>query len=233
MLFTIRLLVGAALSAGLILTSPSYAAGPFQYLIDAANQIKQIEYSKTVLTEDDNGRIVRIACDSLKQLAEDPSFKTALSDILSRNNLQSTQSPAYDLVANLATFNSVFLPAEQDNLRRAGLEYPAVFDALQIASRERLRANLKEISAVAVMDKIHTARDAVCRMAATSVAERQRKAAQWTFGGVTLIVVDVAGAIGIASLSSGVLAVAAGAVAVSSIDIGANAAINGAKGDIP
>ena len=231
--FIFRLLFGAALSVGLTLPSPSKAAGPFQYLIDAANQIKQVEYSKTVLSEDDNGRITKIACDALTRLVEDASFKAALSDILSPKNLGSSQSPAFALVENLSEFNSVFLPAELENLRRAGLEYPAIFDSLQIASRERIRANLKEVSAVAVMGNVQIGRGVVCGMAAAIVTDRQRKAVQWTFGGVTLVVADVAGAIGIASLSSGTLAGAAGAVVVSSIGVGATAAISGAKGDIP
>ena len=228
-----RLLAGATLGVGLTLPAPSEAAGPFQYLIDAANQIQQVEYSKTVLNQDDNGRIAKIACDALTRLMEDASFKAALSDILSPKTLESFRSPAFALVENLREFNSDFLPAEMENLRHAGLEYPAVFDSLQIASRERIRANLKEVSAVAVMEKVQTGRDAVCRMAAGIVEERQRKAAQWTFGGVTLVVVDVVGAIGIASLSGGTAAIAAGAVAVSSIGVGADAAIRGAKGDIP
>jgi hypothetical protein len=233
MRFRCRLLLGVMLGMGLIVPSPSRAAGPFQYLIDAANEIKQVEHSKSVLTQDDNGRIAKIACDALNKLIEDENFRRALTDILLPDRLKSYQSSAFALAENLKEFNQTFLPAELENLHRAGLEYPAVFDGLQIASRERLRVNLKEISAIAVMRDVQTGRDAVCNMAAGIVTERQRRAAQWTFGGVTLVVVDVAGAIGIAAVSGGALAVGAGAVVVSSIGIGAAAAISGAKGDIP
>jgi hypothetical protein len=225
-----RLLAGAALSVGLALPSPSNAGVPFQYLVDAANQIKQVEYSKTVLSQDDNGRIARIACDALTRLVEDSAFKAALRDILSSRNPGST-SASSALVENLSEFNKVFLPAELQNLLDAGLEYPV--DALQIASRERTRANLKEISADAVMDNVRTGRESVCRMAAGIVTERQRKAAQWTFGGVTLVVVDVLAALGVGGASGGGLAVAALAVSVASISVGATAAASGARGDVP
>ncbi|MGH7064727.1 MAG: hypothetical protein ACREET_11670 [Stellaceae bacterium] len=228
-----RVLIGLIFVTAVTVPSPSQAAPPFQYLIDAANQIKQIEYSKAALNEDDNGRIAKIACGTLSQLVDDANFKKALSDMLSEKSFGSLRSPAYGLIENLAEFNRTFLPAELENLRRAGLDYPAVFDVLQIASRGRTRANLKELSAVDVLQKITSGREAVCKLAAGIVSERDRKAAEWTFGGVTLVVVDVASAIGIASVSGGALAVAAGAVAATSIDIGANAAVSGLKGDIP
>lgn len=228
-----RLLASAALGVGLALPSPSDAAEPFQYLVDAANQIQQIEYSKTVLNQDDNGRIAKIACDALTRLVGDASFRAALSDILSPKNLESFRSPAYALVQNLNEFDSKFLPSELENLRRSGLEYPTIFDDLQIASRVRIRANLKEVSAAAVMEKVQIGRDTVCRMATGIVEEQQRKATLWTFGGVTLVVVDVAGAIGSALVSGGAAAIAVVPVAVSSIGVGAEAALMGAKGDIP
>lgn len=235
MRFCLRLVVvtALALDIALVVPYPSNAATAFQYLIDAANQIKQIEYSKAVLSDDDNGRIAKVACDALSRLTEDPSFKNALTDILSQKNLGSSQSLAVALAESLANFNTVFLPAEIEIMRSAGLEYPVIFDGLQIASRERIRANLKEVSAVDVMGKVQAAKETVCKFAAGIVKERERRAVQWTFGGVVLIGVDVAAAIGIGAVSSGALAVAAGAVIVTSIGVGADAANRGAKGDIP
>ena len=219
-----RLLAGAAL--GIAVALPS-AAAPFSYLIDAANKIKEIEYSKTVLSRDDNGRIVKIACDALTRLVEDGDFKNALSDILSKSKTDKASA----LLEKLSDFNKDFLQVELDNLVRAGLDYPV--DALQIATRERTKANVKNISAIDVMKDVQTAKDSVCRMAASAVTEQQRKAAQWTFGGVTLIVVDVVAALGVGAVSGGALAVASEAVLVSSIGVGAAAAVSGSRGEIP
>lgn len=219
-----RLLAGAALSIAVVLPS---AAASFSYLIDAANRIKEIEYSKTVLTRDDNGRIVKIACDALTRLVEDGDFKNALSEILAKNKTDTASA----LLEKLSEFNQTFLPAELNNLVRAGLDYPV--DALQIAARGRTRANIKDISAIEVMKDVQIAKDSVCRMAASAVTEQQRKAVQWTFGGVTLIVVDVAAALGVGALSGGGLAVASGAIFVSSIGVGAAAAVSGSRGEIP
>ncbi|MEA2896158.1 MAG: hypothetical protein QOJ84_1773 [Bradyrhizobium sp.] len=162
-------------------------------------------------------------------MVNDASFEAALSDILSPKNMKSATA-AFKMIDSLAEFNAVFLPAELENLQRAGLEYP--IDNLQIAVRERNRTNLKEISAIGVMNNVQTGKDSVCRMASDIVTERQLRAAQWTFGGIILVAADVGVTIGAATLG-GPLAVPLGAVAISSIGLGGTAAFNASKGDIP
>ena len=64
-------IVGAALGVGSALPSRiPMRRGQFQYLIDAAIQIQQVKYGKTVLNQgDDNGRVAKIACDALTRRA--------------------------------------------------------------------------------------------------------------------------------------------------------------------
>lgn len=218
---------GALAIVGLFAVSAN--AAPFGYMIDAANQIKQIEYSKTVLTRDDRGRIAKIACDALTKLAGDPDFESALKNVLEKHS--GSKSAANALVETLSDFNDVFLRTELDYLREAGLQYPV--DILQVASRQRTRVNLRELSSITVMGNVQAGKDTVCRLSTAAVTEQQQKAVVWTFTGATLIVVDVAAALTIGAGSSGALAVAAGAVVVASIGIGADAAKSGAKGDVP
>jgi hypothetical protein len=222
---------GGIFCLGMTCGTPSHAAEQFHYVIEAANQIKEIEYSKTVLGDEENGRIARIACDTLSRLIEDKDFGNALADMLSEGNRKVLKGTASKLIEDLSNFNDVFISAELDNMHRAGLDYPVIVSALDAASRRRVGTNT-DLSAGEVLKQLDTARQAVCEMARGIVSARQRAVAQWTISGVVLIVVDTSGAIGIAAASSGVLAVAAGAVFVASIDIGANVALSGVRGDV-
>jgi hypothetical protein len=227
------LIVVSGMAMALMAASSQVAAQPFKYMTDAANRIKDIEYKKYPLSPDDNVMIVRIQCEALTTLIKDANFTRALQDILSPGNLNDYRSPAYALLNDLPEFNKTFLPEEQADLLKAGVQYPEIFTTLDIASRERARAALTEVSSVSVMYAVEVAQRETCRLATEAVNDRQRKASQWTWGGILLVVVDVGAIAAAAGASGGAAAPAAATIAVTSISIGAQAAISGAKGDIP
>jgi hypothetical protein len=228
-----RLIIGG-IAMALMAASSQVAAQPFKYMTDAANRIKDIEYKKYPLSPDDNVTILKIQCDALTTLSKDENFTKALQDILSPGNLSNYTSPAYALLNDLPEFNKTFLPEEQANLLKAGVQYPVIFTTLDIASRERARAALTAVSAVSVMNAVAIAKQETCRLATEAVDDRQRRASQWTFGGILLVVVDVGAVVAAGAMTGGAaVPVATATIAGASITLGAQAAISGAKGDIP
>jgi hypothetical protein len=83
------------------------------------------------------------------------------------------------------------------------------------------------------MRAVEIAQNETCRLATEAVNDRQRRASQWTWGGVLLVVVDVGAVAAAGGVTGGTAAPIVGAIALTSISIGAQAAISGAKGDVP
>jgi hypothetical protein len=134
---------------------------------------------------------------------------------------------------NIGEFNATFLPAEVDLMRRQGLEYPAIIDALQVASRIRPHASVKDITPASIFASVNKAQSQVCQFAAGEVSNRQRAQTTWTMGGILLLGVDLTAAIAITTGTAGAGMPAAGTLVLTSVTLGSTAALAGATGNIP
>ena len=208
---------------------------PFSYLLDAAKEINHIKYSRSVTTQDDNAKIAKVACDALTQLTNDNDLVIAVSGLLFHPEVKEIpyRQAAAALIDNIGEFNATFLPAEHDLMHRQGLEYPAIIDALQVASRIRSRASIKDATAAAILANINKAQSQVCEFAAGAVSDRQRIQTTWTMGGILLLGVDLTAALAITAGTVGTGMPAAGTLVLTSVALGSTAALAGATGSIP
>ena len=184
----------------------------------------------SVTTPDDNAKIAKVACDALTRLSTDGDLIDAIKGMLRYNKyLKSTQA----LIEDLKQFDATFLPAEVELMRRQGLEYPAIFDALRVGLTIRPSARAKDTTPEAVLYNINRAQSQVCKFAAGAVSDRQRAQTEWTFGGILLLGIDVAGAVTITAGTGGAGMPAAGTLLLTSVTLGSTAALAGATGNIP
>ena len=225
--------MAAAAFAPILVASPARAQHrPFGYLIDTANETKRIEYSHAVVSADDNARIARMACDALTRLTKDHDLVVAGDEFLFRR-IKADRSVAVALIENLTEFNAEFLPAEAELLRAQGLEYPALVDALRVASQMRPMANVKNLTPATIFSDVNLAQSQVCQFAKGAVSARQRAQTLWTFSGIVLAVADLGGAIAFVAGSWGVGMPAAGELLLTSTAVGTQVAIAGVTGTIP
>lgn len=230
-----RLLVRDALlfvsfSTGLLPETAFPQDKPIAYVLDAANQMKQIEYSHAVLSGEDNARIVRIACDTLKRLADDSNLKATLD---TSRKLDASRARIEALLKDLNEFDASFVPFEAGEMQRQGLDFPATNEAMQVALKSRTNAGASQPTAEEVIHTIRAAQERVCQFATAAVSARERAQTTWTFSGVVIIAVDAVAAAGIVAGTGGGGMPAAGTLAVASISIGLAATNAGIRGEVP
>lgn len=223
-----------AAAFGLIFAAASAKAQqhkPFGYLIEAANEMARIEYSHAVVSAEDNARITRIACDALTRSTRDNDLLLAADTVLF-HKLSIDRGAAAALAENLDQFNAVFLPAEAELMRAQGLDYPAIVDALHIASKTRPNSSVKDLTPASIFSNVNRAQSQVCRFAESAVSERQRAQTRWTYGGILIMGADLAGALAIIMGTTGT-GTPALPVVLTSVALGSTAAVAGATGNIP
>lgn len=168
--------IRASLAVSFILGTATASAQaqqkPFGYLIDAANQIKQIEYAHAVVTREGNARIAKLACDALTRLSHDDQLRVAVNEV--SRNTDANRGAAGRLLENLAEFNASFLPAEADLMRSQDLDYAAIVDVLQVALKTRTTTKVGGLTQEAIIASINRGREQVCQFAAAAVSDRQR-----------------------------------------------------------
>ena len=117
-------------------------------------------------------------------------------------------------------------------MRRQGLEYPAISEALQVGLMTRPGTKVYANPEV-ILSNIGRAQSQVCQFAAGAVSDRQRAQTQWTWGGIVLLGVDLIAASAIAAGTLGAGMPASGTVVLVSVTLGSTAALAGATGNIP
>lgn len=155
------------------------------------------------------------------------------SDEIFRNVTANHRAAAQALIQNIEEFNDVFLPIELDKMRAKGFNYPAITDALQVASKTRPSASVRDLTAAEVLSSVNMAQSQVCQFAQSEVSDRQRAQTAWTFSGIVLMVVDIGAGAAIAFGTGGSGMPALGTVVLASVTVGSAAAFAGIKGNIP
>lgn len=203
---------------------------PFGYLVDTANEMKRIEYSHAVVSPEDKAKIARMACDALARLSKDPDLPAAVE---ATRKIKIDPGAAAALLENLREFDTTFLRTEAEWMRQQGLEYPAIVDTLQVALKTRPETRIKDVTPETILSNVNRAQSQVCEFAQRAVSDRQFAQTKWTYGGIVLIGVDLAVAIGIAAGTAGAGMPAAGTVVLTSVTLGTAAASAAAAGNIP
>jgi hypothetical protein len=194
------------------------AAAKFEYLTNAAKEINVIDQNAPQLSDDDAGRVAKIACSALKQLTDDPEFNKTLQAFMGEGRFRNNVIGAGELIKNFGAFAQEFIGAEEIFLIDAGVDHLTTVDAIALAARLRNIKPLDNITATQIVEDVVKLRDAACRLGSQIVRSQQARQIRVGIFGVLLVVADAAAGVttaGVASLA-----------ATASVTIGAGIIVN-------
>ena len=216
----------ALLLLGVQLMSPSASAQipeTYRYFIAATNEIHGVVSQTTVPTTEAMLKISLIACKNLSTLLDDKQFHVDLANLAKA--APRSKKDREQLRRELDLFAAQFLQVEEEWLRSAGLSDKATKELLWAAAMFRNAVDA-DLDANQVLNAIHNLRKEVCDAerklkSVNDDAKRWAIVRKWVyrFGGVTIVVVDVVGAIA-ATVAAPPVGPAAATIAAGSSAIG-------------
>ncbi|MCX2900402.1 hypothetical protein [Pseudomonas mandelii] len=194
----------------------SSASDDFPYFIDGINRINAVLGKSPSPSRTDLIEVSTIGCNIFTQLLHDPKFDEGLVRV-SRSSPQARKQ-LQELARNYDLFLMSFVPVEEKELLKAGLDKEVVADLIQLIKKYQ-HAVATPVDPGAIKEQFGTLRKEFCARSkdlqgiedaalADATASQTKRGWYWQLGGAAVVVVD---------MGASAVAIAGGTVALPGI----------------